>query len=97
MKPKLTDDQLETLRRLANADGRASRDSFALEARGLALNGAGRFGSWAKITEKGRLFLNTLFPVAAPGPAESAFSAGASFRVAGARTRRIPAAKRNRN
>lgn len=91
----LTPDQLDLLRDLNRCVGRPSTASFALEARGLAHNGVSRFGGYVKITDKGRLVLASHDPAAAPGPAESASSAGTSFRGAGPRTRRTPATKRS--
>jgi hypothetical protein len=93
---RLTADEHELLHDLARCTQRPSVLSFKLEARGLAVNGSGRFGGWARITDKGRLALDSAYPEAAPGLAESASSAGHSFRGAGPRMRRTPATKRSR-
>lgn len=54
---KLRDDHIEALRELSNSTGRASDLTRELEAMGLAINGSGRFGTWAKLTDAGRTIL----------------------------------------
>lgn len=55
---RLTPDQLETLRDLGNCVCRAEKNAYALELHGLCITGRGRFGSWARITDAGRQYLD---------------------------------------
>lgn len=57
---RLTPDQHETLRVLGNGLGRADEDAYALERLGLCITGHGRFGSWARITDAGRQYLDRM-------------------------------------
>lgn len=57
---RLTPDQLETLRALGNGLGRGEEGAYALERLGLCITGHGRFGSWARITDAGRQYLDRM-------------------------------------
>lgn len=55
---RLTDDQIETLKRLGCSVGVADTDALVLERYGLCITGEGRFGSWARITDAGQQYLD---------------------------------------
>lgn len=55
---KLNDHQLAELQDLARATSRANDVSRGLEQHGLVVTGHGRFGSYARITEAGRQYLD---------------------------------------
>lgn len=57
---RLTPDQIETLRVLGNGLGRADEAAQVLELHGLCVTGRGRFGSWARITDAGRQYLDRM-------------------------------------
>lgn len=57
---RLTDDQLETLKRLGCSVGVADHDALVLERHGLCVTGEGRFGSWARITDTGQQYLDRM-------------------------------------
>lgn len=57
---RLTDDQHLTLKRLAAGLARNDADTRVLERHGLCVTGEGRFGSWARITDAGRQYLDRM-------------------------------------
>lgn len=54
---RLRPEHKETLQELARSVCRGSEAADYLAARGLAVTGSGRFGTWARITEAGREYL----------------------------------------
>lgn len=91
---RLTPDQHETLRTLGNGLGRADNDALALELLGLCVTGEGRFGSWARITDAGRQYLDRMSGersrrasprqvLAAPAPKAATCSPGRGSRAGG--------------
>lgn len=75
-RPPPSDAEMARLHDLSYNTCKSDSVTLLLEARGLATNGTGRFGGYAKITDAGTQYLLLLNPEAGAGLAKAGTSLG---------------------